>query len=283
MSVLSRPTFTNGIIARAEFRHQRFVINSARAGRIWIALALIMLVPALLGSIAFTALALAEPFLPQLAELRNASLFGDVLFLTIAMNFSLYPVVSLILFGLGANTINREKRGKTWDNLRLTGQSAAQIVHGKWWATMWALNGDLMMVALLRFGLVAAAVAWLNPLFLIRWPDFPQMQPVLGLPPVLIHLPILIAIAIVYTFLDGALTVALGMIGSLVETGGPALTIVFLGGRFVLTGLALWFMAVTFAVVFAGGWWYIPLTLVGWVVYGLVIWGLLRIARALVG
>ena len=278
------PAFTQNVVARAELKHQRFVISNSRSGTIWIALALVMLVPALLASLAYTVFAMARPFAPALVEtLVNTPLGGNGFWLMLIMNIALYPVVTLVTLGLSANSITREKRGRTWDHLRLTGVSAMTIVRGKWWATLRALLGDHVMVMLLRMGLVAVAAVWFPSLMHVRWPAFPEASPVLGLPPELVHVPLLALITLVYTVLDAGFTGALGIIISLPESGGPVIVTLALTLRILATAASLALMVVTFAVLFGGGLLYVPLSLVGWVVYGVLIWALLRVARALVG
>ena len=68
------------------------------------------------------------------------------------MTVAMYPVVTLITFALSANSVRREKTGHTWDYLRLTELDPQQIVIGKWWASLRALNGDHGMVMVLRLG-----------------------------------------------------------------------------------------------------------------------------------
>ena len=138
----------------AEFKHQRFVIERGRTSRIWILLALIMLIPALLFSLAQVVVGLIGPTsLQAQAVVSFGGGIGSVFI--IVMNMAMYPVVTLITIGLAANSIQREKSGHTWDNLLLTNISSGQIITGKWWASLRALNGDVVMVMILRMGLVS--------------------------------------------------------------------------------------------------------------------------------
>ena len=67
-------SFTEGIIARAELRHQRYVINASRSGRFWIALAVLMLLPAALMSITLFFIALID----KPGNSHNTCLFPEI-------------------------------------------------------------------------------------------------------------------------------------------------------------------------------------------------------------
>ncbi len=56
---------------------------------------------------------------------------------------------------LGANSITREKTGKTWEMLVLTGVDARQIVWGKWWATVLRQWRQYALLGVLRAGVIA--------------------------------------------------------------------------------------------------------------------------------
>src|SRR6185312_1237435 len=70
--------------------------------------------------------------------------------LLLTMMIAMSVVVTFVNMALASNSIGREKEGKTWDTLRLTDVGAERIVLGKWWASLRALNGDYVMVAILR-------------------------------------------------------------------------------------------------------------------------------------
>ena len=59
------PGWTRNPVARAELKHQRYVVDTNRAGRVWIGLALLLVVPGLLASVAFFVAALLTPFVPD--------------------------------------------------------------------------------------------------------------------------------------------------------------------------------------------------------------------------
>jgi hypothetical protein len=107
-------------IVDAEFYHQRFVIQRGRVGLIWAILAGVMVLPALLISLAFTIGTLFSPIFPQASDVVSLA-FGSMpsaLWLAI-MTVAMYPVVTLVTFGLSTNSDRWEKSGHTWDHLRL--------------------------------------------------------------------------------------------------------------------------------------------------------------------
>ncbi len=62
---------------------------------------------------------------------------------------------------IAARSISREKEGQTWDMLVLTGIDARKIVRSKWRATLQHQFPAYSLLALLHFGMIAAAA--LNP------------------------------------------------------------------------------------------------------------------------
>lgn len=262
-----RPYFVNNIVAQAEFRHQRFVISNARSGTIWIVLALVLLIPAFIGSLIFFISALITPFISlQIlpAELNNNLAFAAFLLL-IVMNIALYAVVQLITVALGANSILREKQGRTWETLLLTNIDARQIVLGKWWATIRALGGDQFMVALLRFGLVAWVVQAYAP-----------VEPALAA----LHVLLLAAIITTFTVLDAAYSSALGIFSPLPDWGGAVTASLILSARVMMTVLAVvWIAWMILTLLTVGGFSYLLVGLGGLLGYGAAIWLVLRLAQ----
>lgn len=221
MAVLS---FADNVIAQAEFRHQRYVIQTSRSGRAWIALAVVMLLPGLLTSLVTVALAVFQfdatedtffnegiPFL--LAQLGAASL--------VVMNIALYIVLMLITLGLAAQSITREKTNRTWDVLLLTNVDARQMVLGKWWASLVALWGDHMMLFVVRMGVIG----------LIMTSD-----------PFDFNLPYLVVMGVslfAFTVMDAALTIALAIASSLAGVVASVAVPVVLMFRFVMMLVAM--------------------------------------------
>jgi hypothetical protein len=282
------PLFTRNIVAQAEVRHQEFVIERSRSGRLWIVLAGIMLVPAFVASMIFFASALITPFwsLQLLPVPTNNAIALPAFFLLIVMNVALTVVVMLITLGLGANSISREKAGRTWEILLLTGVNARQVVWGKWWATVRVLWGDHLMVALLRFGLIG----WFVVRFQSQLPELgatisPQVAQVA-------HLLALTTLISVYTLLDAGFTAVLGVMMPLAEWGSAITSAFVLAARVgatVLGGLWIWAMASLVLehpgysgfdlVTFSGANSYMLVGMVGLLLYALVIWGTLWLAQ----
>lgn len=276
MQALKLPAImtTANPIVDAEFRHQRFVIQRGRVGLIWIALAALMVVPALLTSIAYTVAAFMMPVFPDARRVLEIANDGFTAGLLIAiMNVAMYPVVTLVTFGLAANSINREKSGKTWDNLRLTRLEPRQIVVGKWWASVRALNGDHVMITTLRFGVASAVVMIFHNIIVTPFGIAPQWT----------ILPILLVITIVYGLLDAALSAALGIAGAMVDMGGPIVPFILFCVRVVTAFAALLLWLGTLFVMPYGIGFISLISLMGFIAYGLVIWVVLRIAQTLVG
>lgn len=262
-------------IVNAEFRHQRFVIRRGRVGWIWIILAGVMVAPALLISVGFTIAGLLLPVYPSAREIftLSAGFMPAWLWLAIMM-VAMYPVVTLITFGLSANSVRREKTGNTWDNLRLSRLHPKQIVIGKWWASLRALNGDHGMVTILRFGVSATAFMALSEVQFIPSP--------FGLPVEWTVLPILLIITLIYSVLDAGLSAALGIAGAMVDIGGPTIPFMLFSVRVGTAFVALLLWIFTLFTMPLGIGHIIIVSCLGFVGYGLVTYLVLRVAQQLV-
>jgi len=229
--------FTDNIIARAEFRHQRFIIENSRSGVGWIAAALVMLAPALLTSLALFVIGAMSQWsaIDQLINhenplLQGISRIGLIAFIT--MNIALYIVVMLVTMGLSSTSINREISNHTWPVLVLTHVNARQIVWGKWWASLQALWGDHIMLAILRLGIAG----WL---IVIYWRDIPSGQ--FGLPPGATHVAAMTILLVAFTVIDAMFTTAMGVAIPLTTLPGSIIVTLVFGIRAVATVSALWF------------------------------------------
>jgi len=229
------PTLLDNVVSRAEFRHQRYVIQTSRSGWPWIVLAVILLAPGLITSLVLLGFAFtgndpadifAAPNSPGFDLLNGLASLGSVSLIT--MNIALYLVVMLITLGLAANSINREKVKRTWEVLLLTNIDARQLVWGKWWASMRALWGDHTMLAILRLGLVGLLIAQIGP-------DLPAGP--LGLSGGVTHTVLLSLFVLAFTALDASVTVALGLIAPLSTLPGTLTGSLVMGAR--LTGMLL--------------------------------------------
>lgn len=260
-------------IVNAEFHHQRFVIQRGRVGGIWIALAGIMVVPAILISIAYTVAAFVHPLVPSAIDVLNVALGTMTSWIWLGiMLVAMYPVVTLITFALAANSIRREKSNNTWDNLRLTGLTPRQIVVGKWWASLRALNGDHGMLIVMRFGVAAAAVMIYSDMTITPF----------GVPSAWTILPILLSLTILYGLLDAGLTAALGIAGATVDVGGPIVPFTLFSVRVITAVAALAFWFLTLFVIPSGLLIIFLLTGIGFIGYALVTWLVLVVAQHLV-
>lgn len=244
-------TFTQeNPILRAEFRYQRYVIQQGRVGWLWIILAAAMVVPALLMSLVYTAAGLIAPYYPPALEAipfaDNSDLFTLALVLLLTMTIAMYAVVTLVTLGLSSGSIRREKEHHTWDNLRLTDVGAGRIVMGKWWASLKALNGDHLMVTIIRIGFIAFYVGSGGFVFTVLENLTSPNITFTRTTEYVVYLPLLIGITLVYSFLDAGLTAALGILTAIPDddtgavTGSIALavrllTMVAAGGWLVLT------------------------------------------------
>jgi len=208
-------------IIQSEFRYQRWLINESRSGGIWILLAGALVAPALIFSLLATAFVLLQPLLPPTDILGNIFNAGNGIgFVTIIIaNFALYPVVTLITFGLSARSISRERAGHTWDTLRLTDISARHIIIGKTVASLRALNGDHGMVFILRVGLLAAIIAEFNGMTRGE-----ALAPELAWQFTLLMLAF-IALSALFTVLDALLSIVLALIATLPSETLSAVTV----------------------------------------------------------
>jgi hypothetical protein len=236
MNNILQPGFIRHPVTQAEFKYQRHVIDSSRAGRFWILLAFLMMIPALLISLALTAAFFIGLPLPSVI----VALPGNVpppfstlgIGLLFVMNIAMYVVLTMITYGLGINSIQREKEGRTWDNLVLTGVSAWQLVLGKWWATLWALWGDHLMVLLLRLGFACWLVTETARIALADPATLPWMDTIIS--GRLYMLAILLLIA-VYTIIDAGFTTALGVLSAVTEIPAVVMTTLSIAVRLVVS------------------------------------------------
>lgn len=229
------PNFADNVIAQAEFRHQRYLINTSRSANGWIIAAVLMLAPAAIVSVILFGIGLfggsIAPFL-GVGEgiLGRIAYMGGIMLLT--MNIALYLVVILITMGLSSNSITREHDSKNWEVLLLTNVDSEQLVWGKWWASMQALWGDHLMLFVLRLGLVGGLVAFHSD----RLPDG-----MFGLSPTITHLAILTVIMFLFTIIDAAFTTAMGVAVPLSNFPGAVVFALVLGIRAFTFLVAFWF------------------------------------------
>lgn len=269
-------------VAHVELQHQWNIMEKSRSGRVWILLALVLLLPALSASLIFFGAALLghrSPMPITFDQIERPSqtleTIGQLTLLT--MNVAQYLVVMLVAYGLSNNSINREKRGKTWENLLLTDISARKIVIGKWWASLRALYGDHIVVGLLRLGMLAYLLDAFGR-FLLQ-PALTGAMPESYLLPVG-QLLIVALFVLLFTAIDTGMNAAMGLTVALMDVPGVVgLTIfgvmralaTFLGVWFIVTAINLiWYRADALYIVYGAAF------LIG---YALLTWGMLWLAQ----
>ena len=230
--MLSSLEFTQNPVTRAELKYQWHIIETGRAGTLWIIMAYVLLVPAAITSVVFFVGGLLNQFVPggiHFLPDETAALLGSLgATLLVAMNLALYLVLTMITLALASNSISREKRGKTWDNLLLTGVDARQIVWGKWWATLSALWGDHAAAAVLRLGIVAWGVYVMG--------DEALYQPIIPFLPTILSYMVAGALLLIgYAIVDAALTAALGLLIPLTRFDNAAAFVTVMVVRLLIT------------------------------------------------
>lgn len=220
-------------ILDSEFKHQRYIINNSRSGWIWIALAVVMVAPSLIISIAYTVgLLLNLIGQEDFYNLLNTWHINWGLLLFIS-NISLYPVVTLVSIALGRNSISREKEKHTWSLLRLTDIDSRTIILGKWWASLKGLSGDHTMVIILRVGLLAYYLS----VFLPAQHGLNDINA-----PYRIYFLMMLPLIAGQAFLDAALSAIMGLASAIPdETWGAVTTVAALILRLLLSiAIAFW-------------------------------------------
>ena len=279
----AEPTFLASIpffshpVTQAEAQYQGRIMENTRAGTIWVGLAYLMTYPALLISVVIYLGTLASQIIPGAVVLTldatSLSIATLTLIFLIAMNIALYVVVTLVTLGLSINSINREKQGKTWDTLLLTGVDARQLVWGKWWATVRTFWKDYVLVGMLRLGMIAWLIAVTDGEFIYRL-VVPRFSPELA------YLVVGAVLVAVYTAMDAMLTAALGQIAALSDarTGIVALLAMLLRLVTIFAPLVIPpLVYVHFEMHEAS--FYITFWALCLVVYAVLIWVLLRIGQ----
>jgi hypothetical protein len=212
--MLESAAFLHHPVTQAEVQYQERIMENTRAGSVWVGLAYLMTYPALLLSIVVYLSALASQIIPGSIVLtfdqNSIALVTVTLIYLIAMSIALYVVVTLVTLGLSSNSISREKQGKTWDALLLTGVDARQLVWGKWWATMRTFWKDIALVWMLRLSMIVWLIVVTDGEFIYRL-VVPQFSPELA------YLLVGAFMVAAYTLLDAMLTAALGQIAALAD------------------------------------------------------------------
>ena len=118
--------------------------------------------------------------------------------------------LSLAAFGLqvAAVGVAREKQGRTWESLLLTGVDARRIVVGKWFATVQVILSDYRSLLVLRF--LVVLWIWLASGFIAVYPWY-EPPPITA---VIVYAALIAIFPPVYAAFSAALGVLAGLITS---------------------------------------------------------------------
>ncbi|MBC7869386.1 MAG: hypothetical protein H7Y09_00995 [Chitinophagaceae bacterium] len=116
-----------------------------------------------------------------------------------------------------AESIVRERRGKTWETLILTGIDSRQLVVGKWWGSVRFVSRDLLLAAFLRGVTIISIAMILVPLshfhnYYLYTQTYPTLE---SLPNVLPNLPDLglsMAFSLAFTLVSSLFWAAVNMV-----------------------------------------------------------------------
>src|SRR5450432_1719425 len=131
-------TLIDNPVAVAELNHQQRAGNQQKWRR-WPGIFAVGLSIALISNLCLL-------IAPQIAALLSVSFadlndllhgwFGTITILMGALIMIHHLSFSTAALQLASTSIAREKQGRTWESLLLTGVDARRIVFGKWWATL---------------------------------------------------------------------------------------------------------------------------------------------------
>jgi hypothetical protein len=234
-------TQNNNPVLSAEFNYQRFVIKNSRSGWIWILLAILMVLPAIAATLIFTFGLLFGLITPPAWVAIPGSWEASLSVILIIVAVSLNVVVTLVTVGLAHGSIRREKEKHTWILLRLTNIETSKIVLGKWWASLWALNGDNIMVIFLRVGLLAMACV----IYVPAW------EVVLGeISPYRIYFLLLLPLIVLQAAFDAALSAIIGVAAAIPdeEWGSVASTSSIVLRLFLSIASFYWYALILFGI-----------------------------------
>lgn len=275
-------------IIQAEFHYQRFIIRNGRVGALWIVLAALMVLPAILMSLIYSLAVVLGGILPDALRVipfvDNEGFYTISIALLLTMMIAMYSVVTLINLALAARSIQREKENRTWDNLRLTDIGAGKIVVGKWWASLRALNGDFLMVTLIRMGFVSFYLVGIAPALDIienlTSANVVFTRSAIYTPYALFFL----FLTAMYGILDAALTAALGILAPLPDEAlGSVVGTLAVGVRLLTMAAAAGWFALTLNLLRFNPSEALFLAVGGLGIYLVLLYAVLAIARRLVG
>ncbi len=179
-----------------------------------------------------------------------------------------------------AESIVRERRGKTWETLILTGIDSRQLVVGKWWGVFQFIRRDLLLVAVLRGITILSLAMILIPLSqyhnqYIYTQTYPSVESLPALLPTLRDMALSMAFSFAFTLVSslfyaaGNMVQALGRAqlswsGCAAQIGCGCLLPIMLLIVFIIFGVILQALLPDNATNFEIGEALKPLLLVGW-------------------
>jgi hypothetical protein len=219
----SRDLSLRNPVARAELKHLRRSIPTTGNFSRWAMRGILS--AAVCAAVIIFCVSLALAFSTPSATTLAAHVRGS----GVATRWLIHPLVALagltvliyfsLMFrtlSLAGNTVSREKRGGTWENLLLTGMDARRLVLGKWWAVICTVWREYALLALLCVGVCAGGgVLYLSQMapgrLLSAWE--PVLHPAAGV-------ILSAAFAVTFTATNGLFTAAVGVTGSLLSRDG---------------------------------------------------------------
>lgn len=230
-------------VAQAELNHQQ---RSSTTHHRWQRFPVIFAVALTLGVVMYSALqtipVLAARFGVPARELDRLLRggFDTITILTGALIMVHHLAFATTALQLAASSISREKGGRTWESLLLTGVDARQIIVGKWSATLRTLWLAYRPLLLLRF----AVALWMGVSSgAIRFS--PSIAP-----PPLPDMIVIGGITAIFPLFYAGFTITLGLLASLLVTSETAAYRVASALHFCSMFLSLCFILIAFLLPF---------------------------------
>jgi hypothetical protein len=231
-------------VAQAELNHQQ---RNTAAQQKWKRFPTIFGIALAIGLLS----TLALPFTPALAALLTPLLglpeseltillrgwFDTITILIGALIMIHHLAFATAALQLAATSISREKHGRTWESLLLTGVDARQIIYGKWSATLRMLWDVYRPLLFLRF----AVALWMGAAS-----GTTRFSPYFS-PPSLLDILLIGSITAMFPLCYAGFTVMLGLLASLLVSSETAANRVASALHFGTIVLSLCFILIAFA------------------------------------
>lgn len=226
-------------VAQAELNHQQ---RSTAAEQKWQRFPTIFGVALALGVLSYLVV-LVSPALATVLKLPLDELdrllrgwFDTITILIGALIMIHHLAFATAALQLAATSIAREKGGRTWESLLLTGVDARQIIVGKWSATMRTLWVAYRPLLLLRF----AVALWMGAAS-----GATRFSPYLS-PPSLLDMLVIGGITSVFPLCYAGFTITLGLLASLFVASEAAASRLASALHFVTILISLGFILLAF-------------------------------------